>query len=116
MQAPGAARAAVQRGVDLLLAMQPHRPMKDVFEIQTPPLSGPSPRGSLHAAVSLELNPHSGFIPDPTQILFTREEPILLPLAKPLKPRPTVSFVFSTFNRRDVLLKTLEEFDRCGLK
>jgi hypothetical protein len=87
--------------------------MKDVFELDTETLSGPSRRGSLHAAVSLELNPHSGFVPDPPQVVFTREEPILLPLAKPLKARPTVSFVVSTFNRRDVLLKTLAEIDRC---
>src|SRR4051794_20132074 len=90
--------------------------MKDVFELETPTLSGPSPRGSLHAAVSLELNPHSGFIPEPPVMLEPVDEPILLPLSKPLRPRPTVSFVVSTFNRRDVLLKTLAEIDRCGLK
>jgi GT2 family glycosyltransferase len=90
--------------------------MKDVFELDTETLSGPSRRGSLQAAVSLELNPHSGFVLDPPQVTFIREEPILLPLSKPLKPKPTVSFVVSTFNRRDVLLKTLEEIERCGLK
>jgi len=38
------------------------------------------------------------------------------PLQQPLKAKPLVSFVVSTFNRRDVLLKTLAEVARCGLK
>jgi GT2 family glycosyltransferase len=92
--------------------------MKDVFELDVSTISGPSPRGSLHAAVSLELNPNSGFIPDPPAAPVAIE-PVAerVPLrARPLKPKPLVSFVVSTFNRRDVLLKTLEEVNRCGLK
>ena len=106
--------------------------MKDAFEIESPLTSGPSPRGSLHAAVSLELNPTLGFIPDkpsaseaatatPAPVLLAPEPPPpapvqLPPLQQPLKPRPLISLVVSTFNRRDVLLKTMAEIDRCGLK
>jgi GT2 family glycosyltransferase len=92
--------------------------MKNVFELDTNQTSGPSPRGSLHAAVSLELNLSSGFVPDPVAQPggATFPQPRLPPLSQPLKPKPLVSFVVSTFNRRDVLLKTLAEIDRCGLK
>src|SRR5258706_1922519 len=96
--------------------------MKDAFEIDSPSNAGPSPRGSLHAAVSLELNQNIGFVPDspaaaaPVE-LTPQPQPVQLPpLQQPLKPKPLISFVVSTFNRRDVLLKTIAEIDRCGLK
>ena len=93
--------------------------MKDAFEIDRSN-AGPSLRGSLHAAVSIDLNSSSiGFIPDPpapAPIPAPQTAAQLPPLQQPLKPKPLVSFVVSTFNRRDVLLKTLAEIDRCGLK
>src|SRR5258706_4331769 len=91
---------------------------KDVFELDPATLSGPSPRGSLHAAVSLELNPNCGFVPDPPAAPVV-VEPVAERAAlraRPLRPKPLVSFVVSTFNRRDVLLNTLAEVARCGLK
>src|SRR3954468_23672742 len=86
--------------------------MKDAFELSSPshPV-GPSPRGSLHAAVSQELS-----APSVPQFLPERAPAPLPPLRQPLKPKPLVSFVVSTFNRRDVLLRTVAEIDRCGLK
>jgi GT2 family glycosyltransferase len=91
--------------------------MKNVFELDTTQTSGPSPRGSLHAAVSLELNANSGFLPDPTPPApVAIPAPALPPLSQALKPKPLVSFVVSTYNRRDVLLQTMAEIERCGLK
>lgn len=39
----------------------------------------------------------------------------LPPPSRPLTPRPTVSFIISTFNRKDVVLQTLAQIDNCGL-
>jgi GT2 family glycosyltransferase len=95
--------------------------MKDAFEIDTASTVGPSPRGSLHAAVSLDLSQACGFVPDSPAASAPSQPPpavkVELPaLKQPLKPKPLVSFVVSTFNRRDVLLNTLAEIDRCGLR
>jgi len=95
--------------------------MKNTFEIQGSNTSEPSPRGSLHAAVFLNVQTNCGFIPDPPAVASTETrpvEPAPLPtrLQPPLKPKPLVSFVVSTFNRRDVLLKTLSQVAHCGLK
>lgn len=101
--------------------------MKDAFEIESPLTARPSPRGSLHAAVSLELNQSNGFIPDPPAAPAPLEiapeppppapQPVQLPpLKQPLTARPLISLVVSTYNRRDVLLQTMAEIDRCGLK
>jgi GT2 family glycosyltransferase len=54
-----------------------------------------------HATVSLSL---------PQSTAVERSVP------PPLSPTPLVSFVVSTHNRRDVLLRTLAEIDRCGLR
>lgn len=86
--------------------------MKNAFELNTARLTGPSPTGSLHTAASVNLHvpsqppaPPRGYRVAPT------------PQAKPpLKPKPLVSFVVSTFNRRDVLLQTIDRIHRCGLK
>jgi hypothetical protein len=83
--------------------------MKDAFELNTHSFTGPSPRGSLHAAVSLELTGAAPPSADPAPAPFP-------PLKNALTPRPLVSFVVSTFNRRDVLLKTVEQVGRCGLR
>src|SRR4051794_22051412 len=78
----------------------PH--MKDAFELNTNSTAGPSPRGSLHAQVSLELNQSSGFVPDPPAVIDPTPavaKPVELPpLSQPLKPKPLVSFVVSTHN------------------
>jgi GT2 family glycosyltransferase len=90
--------------------------MKHAFELNAARLTGPSPSGSLHAAASVNLHlpaqpaaPAQGY----------RVAPTGAPAAKahvPLKPKPLVSFVVSTHNRRDVLLKTVDQIHRCGLK
>jgi GT2 family glycosyltransferase len=96
----------------------------DTFELDSNSICGPSPRGSLHAAVSVDLDQNStGLIdaaaqtalePEPAPAIEAR--PAIPPPREPLKPRPLVSFVVSTYNRREVLLKTVEQIDRCGLK
>lgn len=79
--------------------------MSNTFELNSQNTTGPSPSGSLHAQASITLSQ----VADPA--------PVELPkLSRPLAPRPLVTFVISTFNRRDVLLKTVAEIDRCGLR
>src|SRR3954451_20263138 len=94
-----------------------------VFELDTRSIVGPSPRGSLHAAVSIDLGfsevtaPEVAEAPEPAKPQGVERGPIELPpLQAPLKPRPLVTFVISTFNRRDVLLETVDHIGRCGLK
>jgi GT2 family glycosyltransferase len=90
----------------------------DAFELDSNSIVGPSPRGSLHAQVSLELGD-----PAPMDMSEVPESPrpqpgpvTLPPLQQPLKPRPLVTFIISTFNRRDVLMETVDHIGRCGLK
>ena len=93
--------------------------MKDAFEIDESSSPRPSSLsdGSLHAMVtpmSLPTAPASSLamvsaVPQPiVQVQPTIQRP-------PLKPRPIVSFVISTFNRRDVLLQTLAHISAAGL-
>ena len=76
--------------------------MSNTFELpinpatETPPALPARPP---HATVSLSL-------PSSTPVAHTRP---------PLLPNPIVSFIISTHNRRDVLLRTLAHIDRCGL-
>ncbi|MEZ0266367.1 MAG: glycosyltransferase family 2 protein [Phycisphaerae bacterium] len=83
--------------------------MKDTFEIDKS--SAPAPAGSLQAMV--------GPAAEPVIVTRAAEPPAAAPLPAPakvaLKPRPTVSFVISTYNRRDVLLETLRRVAECGL-
>jgi GT2 family glycosyltransferase len=88
--------------------------MKDTFKLNTPRLTGPSPTGSLHAAASVHLH-----VPTLAAPVVPETRATVAPQVQasaPLKPRPLVSFVVSTFNRRDVLLQTIEQIHRCGLK
>ena len=101
--------------------------MKNVFELDTNQTTGPTQHGSLHAGASLNLNPAAEQAPPPEapgMVMSVRATlmpaaPVMASLPEPTRPltiRPTVSFIISTFNRRDVLLRTLGEVDRCGLK
>ena len=86
--------------------------MKNAFELNSARLTGPSPTGGLHTAASVNLHVPSQPTAPPHAY---RVAPT--PQAKPpLKPKPLVSFVVSTFNRRDVLLQTIDRIHRCGLK
>jgi GT2 family glycosyltransferase len=86
--------------------------MKNTFELHTSSLSGPSPTGSLHAAASILLSQTRATVEPATPTA----NPVSPAPAPSLKPRPLVSFVVSTFNRRDVLLDTVNQIHRCGLK
>src|SRR2546423_9625003 len=90
----------------------------NAFELDTNSICGPSPRGSLHASVTVDLDPATQAVPEPELAAPPPIEvsAVIPPPREPLKPRPLVSFVVSTYNRREVLLKTVEHIDRCGLK
>src|SRR5688572_17042424 len=97
--------------------------MKDAFQINAPRLTGPSPTGSLHAAASLSLPVSKPSAPAPVSPypVISRPAPRQSQqpspvAAAPLEPRPLVSFVVSTFNRRDVLLQTVDQIGRWGLR
>ena len=86
--------------------------MKNTFELHTTGLSGPSPTGSLDAAVSIQLSQTRASVEPATR----SARPAPAAHVPALRPRPLVSFVVSTFNRRDVLLETVTQIHRCGLK
>ncbi len=108
--------------------------MKDAFEINPPATDDSTPAGSLSAMVapaapsiseastqvqplptaSMPTVPHVSISLPPLHIPVP--EQAVLPRKVELRPRPLVSFIISTFNRRDVLLQTLKHVNACGLK
>jgi GT2 family glycosyltransferase len=69
--------------------------------LKLPPMIEPTASGAPHASVSLSLEIGA---------------PIETPKPTPLRPKPLVSFIISTHNRKDVLLRTLAHIRRCGLR
>ena len=69
--------------------------------LKLPQMIEPTASGAPHASVSLSLEVC---------------RPIQAPRPTPLRPKPLVSFIISTHNRKDVLLRTLAHIRRCGLR
>src|SRR5947207_8771711 len=91
----------------------------NAFKLDSDNICGPSPRGSLHGSVSVDLDQNAEVAPELAAQPAPpppEERAVIPPPREPLKPRPLISFVVSTYNRREVLLRTVEQIERCGLK
>jgi GT2 family glycosyltransferase len=83
--------------------------MSNTFELPVGSPAGTLPVENLHALIVPA--PHAS-----VSLSLPASIPVERAARPPLQAKPLVSFVVSTHNRRDVLLRTLSEIDRCGLR